>query len=292
MISRRVFLGRHHEPYLFRSYYHPSARGNDGLVRNPNNDDNYAIWEVGRATSAAPPYFRPMRLARDHQSKYIDGGFGSNNPSEEAYWSVRQYHGDHPRALKVLVSIGTGKSKEFKSSRVPFFGRFIEAFNMATAWAVQSERTHEMLARNLRGNAEYYRLNVDDIEGLGRMKLDNWKGKKGSQTLRRITDATDAYLATAEAQSHISESARHLVQVRRARVEPRHGDRWDRFCHGVVYMCPIRRCREASTQYGSEDQLRNHLQHHESITTASELDNWIQNAKQYPLHGEGGRSLP
>lgn len=44
------------------------------LERNPGRPDNYKIWEVGRATSAAPTYFKTVRLEEeDEKSEYIDG---------------------------------------------------------------------------------------------------------------------------------------------------------------------------------------------------------------------------
>lgn len=48
-------------PYLFRSYRHPkSVQGTyDVLERNPDALDEYQIWQVGRATAAAPPISKP-----------------------------------------------------------------------------------------------------------------------------------------------------------------------------------------------------------------------------------------
>lgn len=44
------------------------------MERNPGGPDNYKIWEVGRATSAAPTYFKAARLEEeDEKSEYIDG---------------------------------------------------------------------------------------------------------------------------------------------------------------------------------------------------------------------------
>lgn len=44
------------------------------LERNPGRPDNHQIWQVGRATSAAPFYFKTVRLEEeDPKSEYIDG---------------------------------------------------------------------------------------------------------------------------------------------------------------------------------------------------------------------------
>ena len=60
------------KPRVFRSYHH-SRKTSSILERNPGDADNYEIWKVGRATSAAPTYFKAMRLEDDKKSDYIDG---------------------------------------------------------------------------------------------------------------------------------------------------------------------------------------------------------------------------
>ena len=74
------------------------------MERNPDRWDNYPIHQVGRATSAAPFYFKAVNLDKDDPDlELIDGGFGANNPSEEAYREVGQMCNDNPKAVKVLV---------------------------------------------------------------------------------------------------------------------------------------------------------------------------------------------
>ena len=74
------------------------------MERNPDRWDNHPIHQVGRATSAAPFYFKAVNLDKDDPDlELIDGGFGANNPSEEAYREVGQMCNDSPRAVKILV---------------------------------------------------------------------------------------------------------------------------------------------------------------------------------------------
>lgn len=47
----------------------------------------------------------------------IDGGIGANNPSNEAWTSIRQLHSDHQDAVAALVSIGTGNSLPKRRAR-------------------------------------------------------------------------------------------------------------------------------------------------------------------------------
>ena len=61
-------------PHLFRSYRHPPSIPIEVQERNPGEPDNHKIWQVGRATSAAPAYFKTIRLEEDDEkSDYIDG---------------------------------------------------------------------------------------------------------------------------------------------------------------------------------------------------------------------------
>ena len=96
-----------------RSYRHPKSRRPEPLRRNPETGNNHLVWQVARATSAVPLYFKAVNSEEgDETSELIDSGFGANNPSEEAYRSVKQLYSNNPRAVSVLVSVGTGKNLE------------------------------------------------------------------------------------------------------------------------------------------------------------------------------------
>jgi patatin-like phospholipase/acyl hydrolase len=53
----------------------------------------------------------------DELFEFVDGGFGANNPSEEAFSEVKMMNGERDTALGALVSIGTGKDTESKPLR-------------------------------------------------------------------------------------------------------------------------------------------------------------------------------
>lgn len=75
------------------------------LERNPGRQDNFPIPQVGRATSAAPFYFKAVKLDKDNLDlELIDGGFGANNPSEEAYREVGQMSKSDLRALMSVIT--------------------------------------------------------------------------------------------------------------------------------------------------------------------------------------------
>ena len=269
-------------PYLIRSYRHPRSLDPDTLERNPGRDDNYPIWQVGRATSAAPLYFKSVRLEEDDERfELIDGGFGANNPSEEAWRSVKQLHNRNPKAVSVLVSIGTGKNIEHGKNPRAGYRLYLKYVNAAAKWATDSERTHETVSDATYRNSEYFRLNVE--HGLGKMKLDAWKGKKRMETLDLIRTKTDDYLQSPGVHEKIVESARSLVTIRQLRSVAEYSDRWERFCHGVEYACRWDGCDESGRRF-KRRELRRHLEETHRCVDRGLLDDKLESGKVFPLY--------
>ena len=78
---------------------------NYGEARNEQKPPKeWKVWEVGRATSAAPIYFTP------HEEKFVDGGVMANNPTIDAMVEIfSQAEKENVKAkLGLVVSIGTG----------------------------------------------------------------------------------------------------------------------------------------------------------------------------------------
>ena len=272
-------------PYLMRSYRHPKSRTPWFLERNPDIGNNHLIWQVARATSAAPSYFEAYNMEEkggDEKSEFIDGGFGANNPTEEAYRSVKQLCSNNPKAVNVLVSIGTGKNLEHGHNPKGGYRLYWKYANAAAKWATDSEKTHETVSDLTQGNTEYFRLNVE--HGIGRMKLDEWKGKKGSKTLELIRSKTEVYLKTSEAQGHLDSSAQHLVDIRRRRSNRSGCDRWERFCHGVEYACCYDNCPTGGNRYREVRELQSHIDNMHSPIGESRLQALLQEGKCYPLY--------
>lgn len=270
-------------PYLIRSYRHPKSIDQNLLERNPDREDDYPIWKVARATSAAPTYFKAVKLKEDDEKfEFIDGGFGANNPSLEAYRSVKQLSKNDSEAVSTLISIGTGKSLEAEVNPSAGYRLYLRYANAAIKWASQSETVHENLLETTQGKADYCRLNVE--HGLGKMKLDTWKGKKGRETLDWIQAKTGEYLSSDATKIQIRETAQRLVKIRRERASQPNSDRWERFCHGVEYAC----CQEGCTngeRYKEEQDLARHLKHdHKMQRGDKDTQSLIQKGKRYPLY--------
>jgi patatin-like phospholipase/acyl hydrolase len=84
-------------PWLFRS---------DRALKNPGFD--FPMWQVARATSAAPTYFEPERIDKADKSGFfalIDGGMYANNPAMVAYAEALHLA---PGSDVVVASLGTG----------------------------------------------------------------------------------------------------------------------------------------------------------------------------------------
>lgn len=269
-------------PHLFRSYRHPRRNYLDLQERNPESEINYPIWQVARATSAAPLYFKAVEMKPDDKdSEFIDGGFGANNPSEEVYQSVGQLSNSQRGAIATLVSIGTGKSSKRGSNPKAGYGLYRHYANIAIKWASQSEATHvRMDGRTRSDNTDYFRLNVE--EGLGKVKLDTWKGRKGDQTLKLIRTKTTDYLQSEDVKAIIRTVAESLVRTRRSRASQTNSDQWERFCHGVEYACHVNGCNHGERIAKRED-LRQHLQKEHSLENESEISNLLDRGKYFRL---------
>lgn len=154
------------------------------------------IWEVARATSAAPTFFKSITI---DGIEYGDGGTGWNNPAEEA---INEAHRIWPRQpIACLVSLGTGledarqlrdQNGQVKDSFVrKLFQRAAprQAFQIAVAeYCVNSltscetvhQRLNEHPARH--GLADsYFRLNVP--QGMSQIGLEEWNKVKDIKSL-------------------------------------------------------------------------------------------------------------
>jgi len=79
--------------------------------------EDFPMKLVGRATSAAPTYFEPLKLNKPNSSDYyalVDGGVYANNPSLYAYAEAKRVHKEVNDFL--LISLGTGEL----SLRMPY----------------------------------------------------------------------------------------------------------------------------------------------------------------------------
>ncbi|ORY07539.1 acyl transferase/acyl hydrolase/lysophospholipase [Clohesyomyces aquaticus] len=228
--------GQISEAYLLRTYdhqYDPDIA--PGWVTPYNRGaDKMKIWQVTRATSAAPFFFK--MLEHDFGGKkgkigFKDGGIRENNPSYAAYTEHLSLRGeDHEPS--VLLSVGTGRPDTSHDGfaavwpgpwrKVPFVKNWSEkmaVFKNVLIKYTEGENRHMTMQAIARGQHRWYkRLNVDT--GLEDMPLDSWeKGSwhnpqtgqikvvPGGKSLTRMETVTNAYLDRDEASKVVKEYA-------------------------------------------------------------------------------------
>ena len=213
---------------MFRSYPHPSHAGlsNDNGLHCPQIlGDNFPIWQIARATTAAPSYFRAVRLdVGDADFDLIDGGLSANCPSEQVCRSIQELGNDRFKCVGALLSIGTGKppstsrrNKAIVKLTDSNLRGLLTLVGTSLKQATNAEIIHQKVKEQMRReDVPYFRLNAED--DLSSIKLDAFKGKNGEKTLGKIIDSTRKYLATQEIKDEIDRVARFLVARRRIRA--------------------------------------------------------------------------
>ena len=168
------------------------TRGAGGAVRMRSYDCfagvafRARIWEVARATTAAPTFFLPIEIG---DVTYGDGGTGYNNPTMEAMKEAHHIWPDSP--IGCLVSIGTGLENALQlsesSQKISALARLVlektdprSGFRLAVAeycinCLTSCENVHRAVAEHPEGSiadGNYFRLNVP--QGLSKIGLDEW----------------------------------------------------------------------------------------------------------------------
>jgi Patatin-like phospholipase len=201
-------------PVLFRSY---SVEG--------DTRTKCAIWQAIRATTAMPTFLKPIYIDRPPIA-YVDGGVGSNNPSQLALIEAQRLWG---RDAKVcLVSIGAGhgpavsivdvdegqmntdleaqrsvfelvvSSLSAAALKIPMWSTatsippgaaaLLKMAKALRSMAMDTESTHELVGRAADMKFPYFRFNPE--RGVGDIGVHDWKKFHGLAT------HTNAYMLT------------------------------------------------------------------------------------------------
>jgi len=247
-------------------------------IRNPGPAHDYPIAWVGRATSAAPTYFSPLRIESINERRpqiFKDGAFGTNNPTSEALTEVLALNGDRIQEIDAIVSIGTGKPRytRFGESRL---SDLVANIHSATKIVADTERVHRDMVEKVRighphvpfSKLPYFRFNTES-QKLADVPLDEWKsgrdraGKKnpGEITLKAMDEAIAEYCARDEIQAEMRRCAEVLVKRRRLRQQA-DPSRWERFALASVFICDQEFCRYTKKTYRNEFQEHLITAHH------------------------------
>jgi hypothetical protein len=314
----------HEMAHLFRTYDHHRRRVlpfHDTIDNIPNPmeqtgpADSSLIWEVARATSAAPTYFNTIKIGED---EYGDAGFGENNPSTKLFWEVSHMNNNDIYANRLSISIGTGITRfsRFQTGRLR---RPIAWFNAAKSISTDCENAHiEMQNITLLGRQQkyqkYFRFNVPEKatdpeaqepsrwqhirkrtrkwfghggepldRGLGKIKLDEWKSRswwRKESTQEEIERITNEYLKDANVKAQLREIAGMMVNQRRARART---ERWAAFALGIRYECPVTFEKCPDDTWTDERNLRRHLVEDHELDE-EDLEQLLSNGKYFEDH--------
>ena len=222
------------------------GRGEEGLeTKNYEKAQEFEIWQVARAATAAPFYFEPLKIEKARAPGSIlftDGGFSyDNNPSREGKREIQDLHG-HGRT-HILVSVGTARKTRVEKKW--FFNKVQREVRVMADDLSNPEKVHEDVKRDqLSEEFNYYRLNQPD--GLD-IKLDRWEPKQhwysnqdaGSYTINTIRNHFAHWVCQVDTISLLRDCAARLVECRRSRMST---DKWERYATGAQYRCHYTGC--------------------------------------------------
>lgn len=269
-MSRWITADDKDNTFLFRTYDHPVSDPR-WAPKYPGEAHRYKIWEVARATSAAPTYFKAALLKDPenpaHFEEFSDGGPRNNNPAEVAYNEIlrkeKWYEGvnnQHP--IHLFLSIGTGqspsKSKRLKQ-KLSLWNHFRSRRSILTRLTnalTDPDDVDEDARLRMEGDAKRPYFRWTGGANIAQLKLDCWRDAKKPEdvsTQQFIEESTRKYVAHAEVQKEIKRCARELVEHRRNRVHDL--DRWTRFTHCTLLHCPY-----CSRKENTRSLLKEHIE--------------------------------
>jgi uncharacterized protein len=121
---------------------------------------DFKLWEVARASSAAPTFFEPHLISNllDEQFVMVDGGFVANNPAMAVFADIER-HGES-RDM-VIVSIGTGAaSRHFEWPEIRDWGVAQWARPMLRLLLDSSSQAIDFELRHVLGKNRYHRFQI------------------------------------------------------------------------------------------------------------------------------------
>lgn len=257
------------------------------IVRNQGEPPGIPIWQVARATSAAPGYLPEIKIRKGNGSgihdynRFKDGGFGTNNPSRETYHDIVNKHGGHSKNIGLFLSIGTGNTPYDMFDRgrgilkdPQFWRKPLANFRAATRLPSRTLNAHEDVQHHAYHDGQeffsYFRF--DGGDDLGLLALDEWKsyraaglrGKNkepGCITIRKIELAVAKYLQRRDVQQQMKACAKLLV--RRRRLRTRDPSAWDRYASASYYECYWKNCERkkilTAQKYEEHIKDRHHI---------------------------------
>lgn len=220
------------------------------------------IWEIARAASAPPMYFKPIRLRIQNGNAsetyyFQDGGVSlHNNPTREAILDIRDQSGS--LSLKNVVSIGTAKKNAILGPTATLIAHLRNFVDRATDPEFVASQVSDM-ADSGQYSYELFRFNAKSGSGHTlSTAFDEWKPRStGADTIDYIEKAFNKWYNVEENRNRIHLCAKALVQIRHKRCEADPA-RWERFAACHEYGCRQEHCERVGS-FTNRDEFENHL---------------------------------
>ena len=179
-----------------------------------NASFNCMIWEAARATTAAPTFFKRIKIGEDGraQEDFLDGGMRFNNPASQVIHEARSVFGD-TSTLGCLVSIGTGHPGIIGFSKPDGFQKWLPVglISVLKRIVTNCEETAHTLALLFKDTPNhYFRFNV--THGAGEISLEEW------EKMKEVETHTKAYMEEISVSQAIDAVVKILCQPREAQV--------------------------------------------------------------------------
>ena len=221
-----------------------NLKGGKDIRKNFGQADSLQIWEVARAATAAPTYFKDikfkLRSAEGATKMYFsDGGFGqTNNPTQEGVLEIESLHGK--RYVGVVVSVGTARG-----SKEPGGKSILRRVKQLAETATDPENVERNMRRQANTDEDFHYFRFNDPKGLD-VALDEWKPnglftkRPGRKTLEKIKSGFYRWVQDPKSLKDINDCAKELVLRRRIRAAD--APRWERYATGAKFVCGYNAC--------------------------------------------------
>jgi hypothetical protein len=280
-------------PFLFRTYDCPDDPRNPPL--NAGAAARCNIVQVGRATSAAPNYFRPMHIPNwgvqgyeQGEIPFIDGGFGTNNPSHEILKDIKRKLKAPNEVFEVFASFGTGISGENLQGRLSSLNRMLQEMKKEMTDVLRAHQAMENDSgiHNVDGYRSFKYFRFDGGEELGQIPMDEWSGRRrgqlglssrptGVDTLESMDRAVRDFLKRSKVRQDMEELAKILVRRRRFRTRDKMA--WERYACDARYECSQTGCNQIL--YTLED-FQDHIEGQHAGLSDDDRSACIQESKK------------
>jgi predicted acylesterase/phospholipase RssA len=182
-------------PVLFHTY---------NTTNNPAMD--CTIWQAGRATSAAPTFFKQIQIGLPGiEEAFVDGGMGQNNPIAALLLEAQVVFPDHQIAC--IISLGTGQPHTIKIPTPSLLKRLfpLDVIEAIKGIATDCEKEHQRFAHHFDPVSHvYFRFNVE--RGMQDIQLNQW------ERLGDVRANTRQYLLSHPIQNQLADAVKSLVE--------------------------------------------------------------------------------